>query len=124
MPVVTDKVDCPDCRGPARARRHFDTRSRQVLGVDCMDCGYDTTVARSTPDKDATPADTPTPTQPAEAAEAPDPDGDVATHEVRTLLRGDKDWPVHEGAGWYTLSNGHKVRGKAAAHEQQSALDE
>lgn len=101
MPVVKNKVDCPDCHAPARAREHSDTSTNPPtsLGVECEDCGYDTTGAASPP-----------------AADSP-------SDQSRAQRQGDEGWPRHEGAGWYTLSNGDKVRGKDEAASAQADLD-
>ena len=35
----------------------------------------------------------------------------------------EQSYPVHQGGGWYLLSNGERVQGKDNAFEQQEALD-
>lgn len=44
-----------------------------------------------------------------------------ATHTVVTESE-KRDYPIHEGAGWYLLSNGEKVRGKDNALEAEEEL--
>jgi len=34
-----------------------------------------------------------------------------------------REYPIHEGAGWYLLSNGEKVRGKEKAMKAQKELE-
>lgn len=36
----------------------------------------------------------------------------------------DGEYPAHQGAGWYLLSNGEKVRGEDEANEAQAALNQ
>src|SRR5690554_5420084 len=43
--------------------------------------------------------------------------------EKRETIQPDNAYPVHTHAGWYELSNGEKVRGKAKAIEAQNKLD-
>ena len=35
----------------------------------------------------------------------------------------ESEWPAAGSGGWWTLSDGSRVRGKAAAHEAQAALE-
>lgn len=34
-----------------------------------------------------------------------------------------EEYPIHEGAGWYVLSNGEKVRGKESALKQEKEIE-
>ncbi len=42
--------------------------------------------------------------------------------EEATIERETRNYPTHEGAGWYLLSNGEKVRGKTKAIKAENEL--
>lgn len=57
-----------------------------------------------------------------EAPSEPTPDAEEPAEEPESTDEADAEFPVHEGGGWYRLSNGETVRGKDEAVAAEAAL--